>query len=211
MNGHGSDIVRAAWERKYIARGRLYGRAPRDLPPLPAGSRVLEAGCGEGKTLAAMVLQGWEIVALDFSRSALDLSRDNPQLVAVDHVLADAAAIPCRDEIFDAVFLNHVTGHVPEPVRAIIAAESFRVLRLGGRLFFREFSAADFRAGTGIATGHSTRVNGDGILTHYFSRDEVIRLFSSLIPVSVSEERWHLKIQGKILPRAEIAGVFMRV
>lgn len=210
MSGHNSETARAAWEREYLAKGRLYGGAPRELPSLLPGSRVLEAGCGDGKTLAAMVPLGWKIIALDFSRSALDLSRNNPHLGALDYILADAAALPFRDRIFDAVFLNHIAGHVPEPVRAMIAAESFRVLQRGGRLFFRGFSVDDFRAGTGIAIGHSTRVKGDGILTHYFTRDEVIHLFSSLSPISVSEERWSLKIQDKIMPRVEIAGEFIR-
>lgn len=204
------ELSQAAWEREYRTRGRLYGRAPRDLPSLASGARVLEAGCGDGKTLAAMALRDWRIHALDFSRSALGLCRNHPGSGAVEYVLADAAALPFKDRTFDAVFLTHIAGHAVEPVRTVIASESVRVLRTGGRLFFRGFSTADFRAGTGTPAGPSTRLNGDGILTHYFTRDEVIRLFSPLIPVSVSDERWILKIRGMDLQRSEIAGEFRR-
>ncbi len=204
------ELSQAAWEREYRNKGRIYGRAPRDLPPLAPGARVLEAGCGDGKTLAAMTSRGWRIHALDFSRSALGLCRNHFRTGDVEYVLGDAAALPFRDEIFDAVFLIHIAGHAVEPVRTAIASESLRVLRTGGRLFFRGFSTADFRAGTGTPAGSSTRLRGDGILTHYFTRDEVIRLFSPLIAVSVSEERWFLKIRGTSLQRAEIAGEFRR-
>jgi ubiquinone/menaquinone biosynthesis C-methylase UbiE len=188
----------------------MYGRAPRDLPDLPSGSRVLEAGCGDGKTLSAMSSRGWIISALDFCRPALLLCRDNPGMGDAEYVLADAATLPFRAETFDAVFLTHTAGHTREPARYMLAAESTRVLRSGGRLFFRGFSTSDFRAGTGAVAGPSTRITAEGILTHYFTPDEVIRLFAPLIPTSVSEERWFLKIRGRILPRAEIVGEFRR-
>ncbi|NYT20774.1 MAG: class I SAM-dependent methyltransferase [Methanomicrobiales archaeon] len=210
MNGHDSEAAQAAWERDFRIRGRKYGRAPRDLPLLSRGSRILEMGCGDGKTLAAMASRGWEVYALDFSRSSLELCRENPLAGDVAYVLADAAALPFRDQTFDAVFLIHVAGHAVEPARGTIAAESSRVLRSGGRLFFRGFSSADFRAGRGTVVGPSTRLRGDGIMTHYFTRDEVIRLFSPLIPISVSEERWSLKIRERRYQRAEIAGEFRR-
>lgn len=210
MNWHDSGAAQAAWEREYQSRGRKYGRAPRVLPSLAPGARVLEAGCGDGKTLSAMISRDWTIHALDFSRSALGLCKCNPGMAAADFILGDAAALPFRDKTFDAVFLSHITGHATEPVRTTIASESFRVLKSGGRLFFRGFSTADFRAGTGTAAGPSTRLRGDGISTHYFTRDEVIQLFSLFIPVSVTEERWLMKIRGRYLLRAEIAGEFMR-
>lgn len=200
----------AAWEREYRIRGRKYGRAPRDLPSLAPGARVLEAGCGDGKTLAAMITRGWNILAVDFSRSAISLCRRNPVIEHAWYVLADAAALPFRDETCDAVFLIHITGHAPEPVRNAIASESFRVLRSGGRLFFADFSTTDFRAGAGTAVEPYTWLKGDGIMTHYFTRSEVILLFSPLIPVSVAEETWPLKIRGKTLQRAEIVGEFRR-
>jgi len=200
----------AAWEREYRIRGRKYGRAPRDLPSLAPRARVLEAGCGDGKTLAAMVSRGWNVLAVDFSRSAISLCKRNPVIEHARYVLADAAALPFRDETCDAVFLTHITGHAPEPVRNAIASESFRVLRSGGRLFFAGFSTADFRAGAGTAVEPYTLLKGDGIMTHYFTKDEVVLLFSPLIPVSVAEETWHLKIRGKILQRAEIVGEFRR-
>jgi ubiquinone/menaquinone biosynthesis C-methylase UbiE len=200
----------AAWEREYRIRGRKYGRAPRDLPSLAPGARVLEAGCGDGKTLAAMVTRGWNILAVDFSRSAISLCRRNPVIEHAWYVLADVTALPFRDETCDAVFLTHITGHAPEPVRNAIASESFRVLRSGGRLFFAGFSTTDFRAGAGMAVEPYTWLKGDGIITHYFTRSEVILLFSPLIPVSVAEETWPLKIRGKTLQRAEIVGEFRR-
>jgi len=58
--------MRAAWDLGYRRGGRKYGGAPRDLPSLFEGTRVLEVGCGDGKSLLAMAGRGWDIVATDF-------------------------------------------------------------------------------------------------------------------------------------------------
>lgn len=68
------DLV--AWNREYREKGRIWRGAPAKLPELPAGSRVLELGCGNGKTLAAMLRRSWRIAALDISTLALRLGRD---------------------------------------------------------------------------------------------------------------------------------------
>jgi len=65
-----------AWNREYREKGRVWRGAAAKLPDLPAGSRVLELGCGNGKTLPAMLRRSWRIAALDISTLALRLGRD---------------------------------------------------------------------------------------------------------------------------------------
>ncbi|MCR3884207.1 MAG: class I SAM-dependent methyltransferase [Methanothrix sp.] len=65
-----------AWDRQYQEKGRIWRGAPAKLPELPAGSKVLELGCGNGKTLAAMLRRPWRIAALDLSPLAVRLGRD---------------------------------------------------------------------------------------------------------------------------------------
>ncbi|MGA9098204.1 MAG: class I SAM-dependent methyltransferase [Methanotrichaceae archaeon] len=197
-----------AWDKDYRSRGRLWGSATKDLPDLPEGSAVLELGCGDGKTLSAMTDRGWRITALDISAEALRLSR----IAAPDAflLLADARSLPFRDESFDAVFAFHVTGHLLLDDRESAASEALRVLRKGGNLFLREFGAEDMRSGKGEEVELRTFRRGGGVITHYFTEEEIAELFSVLEPLSVQSHGWKMRIDGKHMVRSEIEAIFKK-
>ena len=199
------------WEEDYRRRGILWSGATRDLPELPSGSRVLELGCGNGKMVRAMVRRRWEVTALDFSSRAATLCRQvfsDP--LQGNAMVADARWSPFREAVFDAVFASHVIGHMPAPDRKWVANEVIRLLRTGGMLFFCEFSTDDFRFGKGLETEEATFRRGNGILTHYFSEQEVADLFSGLTLVSVTLRQWQMRVRGCTLVRSEVKGVFTR-
>ncbi len=199
------------WDQDYRRRGILWSGATRDLPELPSGSRVLELGCGNGKTVQAMVRRGWEVTAIDFSSRAAALCRQAfPDPLQGNAMVADARWSPFRDAVFDAVFASHVIGHMHAPDRDRVANEVIRLLRTGGMLFFCEFSSGDFRFGKGFETEEATFRRGTGILTHYFSEQEVADLFSGLTPVSVTLHQWPMRVRGCTLLRSEVQGVFTR-
>jgi len=127
-----------AWEEEYREKGRLWKGAPAHMPDLPAGSRVLELGCGNGKTLSAIQRQPWRATALDVSVEAVRLCRK--QVASSARLLtADACNLPFRDAVFDAVFAFYITGHLPGQDRRRMALEAARVLRSGGTLFFLDW------------------------------------------------------------------------
>ncbi len=64
-----------AWGREYRDKGMIWRGAPRRLPPLPEGARVLELGCGNGKTLQGMLGRPWRVAAVDVSPQALRLGK----------------------------------------------------------------------------------------------------------------------------------------
>jgi ubiquinone/menaquinone biosynthesis C-methylase UbiE len=196
-----------AWDKDYAIRGRLWGGAVIDLPLLPEGSAVLELGCGDGKTLSALP-GGWKIVALDVSSQALRLARR----VRADArlILADASRLPLQENSFDAIFAFHVTGHLLAADRRALAREAARALALGGRLFFRDFSEQDMRAGQGEEVEPGTFRRGSGTLTHYFTEKEVEELFCGLRPVSIDTHRWKLRVKGEDHLRAEVGAVFLK-
>ncbi|NTU99885.1 MAG: class I SAM-dependent methyltransferase [Methanoregulaceae archaeon] len=206
MTGQGQE----AWERDYIQRGRRFGGSPPDLPSLPHGSIVLEAGCGDGKTLSAMGRRSWEVLALDFSSEAVRICTRAPYFKGMTGIIADLTALPLCNHSCDGVFLSHVIGHAREKERKKIASETIRVLKPGAWLFFREFSRFDFRSGSGSLTEEGTRLRGDGICTHYFTAPEVTTLFSDLSCHTISEEVWSQKTRGGSVPRAEIVARFQK-
>jgi ubiquinone/menaquinone biosynthesis C-methylase UbiE len=204
-------MTQDCWDEDYRKKGRLYGGSPRELPAFPAGARVLEMGCGDGKTLSALVHRGLDITAIDFSPIAVTLARERTrQGSGVALAVADAREIPFRNRSFDAVVAIHVLGHSTAVGRGLIAREICRVIRPGGRIFFCDFSIRDFRSGSGTEKEPGTVVRGNGVLTHYFTEREVTDLFSGLVMESSKTEEWVLRVRGKDHLRSEIAALFRK-
>jgi SAM-dependent methyltransferase len=170
---------------------------------------VLELGCGNGKTLSAMLHYPWTIAALDVSEEAVRLGRVDAEEKA-DFLVADACLLPFRDQAFDAVFAFHVVGHVLHANRETMAFEVTRVLRHGGKLFFRDFGMEDMRVGMGEEVEPGTFRRGQGVTTHYFTEEETGALFSQMKTAGILTHKWKMRVQGKDLLREEIEAVFQR-
>jgi SAM-dependent methyltransferase len=194
------------WDRDYRQRGRLYRGGAR-LPPLPDDARVLELGCGDGRTLAALGARPCTAVGLDRAPAALALCRPLQGRPAFMLICGDARRLPFRDRTFDAVLLLHVLGHGRAADRQAMAAEAARVTAHEGRLHLRVFSNEDFRAKTGLEVEEGSRLRRTDVLTHYFTEDEVAALFPSCRVIRLETARWHLRVRGAALLRAEIEAV----
>ena len=198
-----------AWDSDYRSRGLLWGGNPAPLPWLPKGSRVLELGCGNGKNLPGMIEKGWNITAMDCSTAALLLCRPVVHEAGRVHFVAgDVVSLPFRDSSIDAVFSMHVAGHLAGAGRSQFARELLRVLKPGGQIVFRDFGSDDFRCGKGEMTEPDTFRRGAGSFTHYFTEDEVTRLFSAFNCISIHEHRWSMRIKGQDYQRSEITAIF---
>ncbi|MFF8955289.1 methyltransferase domain-containing protein [Streptomyces sp. NPDC014894] len=102
----------------------------------PAGSRVLEAGCGVGAQTVHLLRSspGARLVAVDRSEDSLARARvrvaaHEPE-VRMEWLRADVLDLPFADAEFDHVFVCFVLEHLADPGRAL--AELRRVLRPGG-------------------------------------------------------------------------------
>jgi len=201
----------SGWEDEYSRRGLLWGGTTQGLPIIPAGSRVLEIGCGNGKTLSSMVQREWDVTALDFSRQAVAMSRGLCSgASSFEFMVADTLHLPFKKTSFDAVLAIHIMGHLPEPERKLLPHHLKNILKPDGILFFSDFSTGDFRFGSGHETEPATFKRGTGIITHYFSCQEVLDLFSSLKLDWIRIHEWPLRILGKNLVHSEIKAVFTR-
>lgn len=201
----------ASWETDYRKKGRLYGGSPRKLPAFPSGTRVLDLGCGDGKSLVAMLNSGWQVTAADFSPAAVSLARNAAGNGApADLVVADTLRLPFRNSSFDAVTAIHLLGHSFLNDLQHISREIDRVLRPGGSIYMVVFSQQDFRCGKGEETGTATYVRGNGIMTRYFTEPEVIMIFPEYTLQSVEHIEWALRVRGREYPRSEIAGLFSK-
>lgn len=104
----------------------------------PAGSRVLEVGCGVGAQTVHLVAAnpGVHIVAFDVAEGSLAQARARVAAHApgadVEWHRADLFDLPFADATFDHLFVCFVLEHLPDPRRAL--AVLGRVLRPGGTI-----------------------------------------------------------------------------
>jgi 2-polyprenyl-3-methyl-5-hydroxy-6-metoxy-1,4-benzoquinol methylase len=93
------------------------------------GARLLDVGCGNGIFAARMRELGWTVSGVEPDAGAAALARDVFGLDVHTGTLEDAR-LPAAG--YDAVTLNHVIEHVPDPQTTL--EQCRRVLRPGGRL-----------------------------------------------------------------------------
>jgi ubiquinone/menaquinone biosynthesis C-methylase UbiE len=95
-----------------------------DLAELSPGSRVLDAGCGNGVYLRALARRPVRAAGCDLSMGMLR-SANHPALIS-----ADVAALPVRGGAFNIMLAVHMLYHVPD--RETARGELRRVLAPGG-------------------------------------------------------------------------------
>jgi SAM-dependent methyltransferase len=98
------------------------------------GERVLDVACGAGNTAIAAARRFAKATGLDFVPALLEHGRERAkaELVDVDFVEGDAAAVPFEDASFDCVLSTFGAMFAPDQERT--AAELMRVTRPGGRI-----------------------------------------------------------------------------
>lgn len=105
---------------------------------------VLDLCCGLGGPARYQALsRRCRVIGLDFNegrvRGAVDLTRRVNLARRVRFLRGDAQALPFPPETFDAVLSQEALLHLPEKGKAL--AESFRVLKEGGRIAFTDWIA----------------------------------------------------------------------
>ena len=103
----------------------------------PAGSTVLEAGCGVGAQTVTLARNspGARITSIDISADSLKEAKARTDAAAVANVQfrqADLFALPFERDSFDHVFVCFVLEHLSRPVDALVALKA--LLRPGGSI-----------------------------------------------------------------------------
>ena len=135
----GTDYVHGytpAETRRLADQAQTLAELLHDGTSYPAGSRVLEAGCGVGAQTVQLVTRspGIDLVSVDISEESLAQAKARVAAIApyarVDWRHADLLDLP--DEEFDHVFLCFVLEHLPDPQDAL--AKLKRHLKPGGTI-----------------------------------------------------------------------------
>ena len=137
-------------------RGRTVGvaEALAVAATLPAGSSILDLGCGNGVPITeALVTAGHSVVGLDTSTGMLARFRVN--LPGTPVVRGDVRHCPFADGSFDAAVSWGMMFHLPRTDQAAAFASVSRVLKPGASFLFTaaEIHDADESGITGTMNG----------------------------------------------------------
>lgn len=133
MNRDSYNKIAQQWS---AARGAFFGRE-RDyldavLTTAPAGSTILDLGCGTGRPMADyIVAQGRRVLGVDQSEAMLAIARE--RLPGEQWVLASMEAYEPRDEYHGALIWDSLF-HVPRDRHEPVLRKVVRGLPVGGRL-----------------------------------------------------------------------------
>ncbi|MBI4344654.1 MAG: class I SAM-dependent methyltransferase [Euryarchaeota archaeon] len=193
-----------AWEREY-RKGVLWRGSPEDRPA--PGGLTLDLGCGDGKGMASILRDGIRVAGLDISLGALNLLRDRlgREGFRSDLVRGDVRHLPFTPGSFDSVVCDFVLGHCVAADREEAVEEVRRVLKPGGRLFFRAFSRRDMRFGKGEEVEEGTFRSASGIDHHFFDEGEVRGLLGGFRILDLLEGRKERRYDGALVTRAVIS------
>lgn len=110
-----------------------YGAALLDLLDAPAGSRVLDLGCGNGNLTAMLGDRGYKPMGLDGSIEQVEKARaDHP---SIPFLHADAADFILGEPV-DAVFSNAAMHWIPSGRQPAMIKAVCRALKPGGSFVF---------------------------------------------------------------------------
>ena len=175
---------RSAWDDVYRQEHPRW-RGPTDIDLSGLQGRILELGCGDGKTATAALEKDLDVIGLDSSRGALSAFSRRRSSEHLSLVQGDALDLPFMEASFDCVTAVHLLDHLlsDERIRAVV--EMQRVLRPHGMVIGRFFSRDDMRFGKGEEIEENTFLKGNGVFNHYFSEAEVRTLFDGFDVVSI--------------------------
>jgi SAM-dependent methyltransferase len=151
----GTKVQRPGVRAGYDAWARTYDETPNPLVALDRrhtlrllrprrGERILDAGCGTGGNLHALLQAGSHPVGVDFSRGMLGVARQ--RLGSIPLAQADLqAGLPVPPGAFGGVLCALVGEHLETPAKFF--RQSHQALRPGGRLVFSVFHPAMAAAG----------------------------------------------------------------
>lgn len=145
---------RKAWESIaqsfHTTRNRPWPGVESFLRELTPQSRVLDAGCGNGRHAVLAARLGHRVVGLDVSRRLLGYAQRSVAASESGWIEGAIERLPLRDDSVDAALglavLHHVRGR---PARQATLRELVRVMRPQGRMLLSVWTRQQPRFGPG--------------------------------------------------------------
>jgi SAM-dependent methyltransferase len=187
----------------YSGRRALVRRELADIRP----GRALDVGCGPAGNSAVLRDLGWQVTALDYVHESAELARRR----GLAAVRADARLLPFRDGSLDLLLSSDAWEHIEDDAK--VAAESYRVLRPGGRLFVMVPAGMDLWSGHDVALGHVRRYEREELVATVeragFRVDDVFGWNVLLRPVARARRRGRSTSRSEMEPVNPLVNVVL--
>ena len=102
------------------------------LKLIPKKSRMLEAGCGDGRTTEFFYKKGCEIIGIDLSKNMLKIARKNFPKIKFKKM--DMRKLKFKNGYFDAVIVPYSLFHITKKEVPKTIREFYRVLKPNGKI-----------------------------------------------------------------------------
>ena len=159
---------REEWDRRYAERELVWSATPNrmlvaeagDLPP----GRALDLACGEGRNAVWLAELGWDVVAVDFSRVAIEKARRTAAEagVAVEFVCGDLLEYVPERAAYDLVVVLFL--QLPADERRAVLARAVDALAPDGTLLLIGHDLTNLTGGVGGPSDPSVLYTPDDIV-----------------------------------------------
>jgi len=173
----------------WIVRPTLFGEWA--LQFFPASGKVLDAGCGQGQDTKLFAEKGYDVVAADFSATALKFSQEKMPAELKEKIeyreIDLSEQLPFADGSFDVVY-SHMASHYFDTAGTTrLFDEYFRVLKQGGVLLLLLNTVHDAEIAKGAKIEEDYYQIGD-MKKRFFSAESVKALASKFELLVADEE-----------------------
>lgn len=181
------------WEQIYRKETKTYKWKPSDSvvsfrPILKdiSAHKVLDLGCGTGRNAIYLGKEGFIVVGIDISKTALQVAEqkiENEDLQNVILVYGDIASLPFPSQHFDAIISINVIHHNKISDIEKMVNEIYRVLRHDGKGLVTVVSDMDYKFGKGRRLEENTYELSEeahrekGMIHHFFNELETRAFF----------------------------------
>ena len=196
------DTQQAQWNATFSHRPDMFGSDPSEAAAAAAAlfertgqKTVLELGSGQGRDTLFLARRGFSVTVLDYAQAAVDIVVAKAKAEHLDGRVTARChdvrmALPFGDATFDCCY-SHMLFCMAFTTAELerLAADVWRVLKLGGLHVYTVRHAGDPHNRTGIQRGEEMYEAG-GFIVHFFDRTTVEHLADGyeLVDVITFEE-----------------------
>lgn len=163
---------------------------------------VLELGVGNGKSLKAILEHNPKhVTAIDISEEGIDLVKKSINSENVSYITGDILKIKIKDK-FDVIVCYYFLNNFKEKEKEKAVRNIISMLNKKGIILFEDFASGDLRE-KGKDIGNNTIEKQNGLICHFFNKEEVKKLFKGfnvkLIEREFNPIRKNKELQRKII------------
>ena len=154
---------------------------------LPAYTRALDIGCGDGRNSFFLGDNKLDVLGVDYAPAAVELANELAMIrkkPGVSFKEMDALALPESLGTFDLVVQWSILDHFFPDQHNFFAERLSQLAKPGGFVMLSEYSTNDTRS----PAAPQRLIHEDGCVAYFFDRTEIRELYSPWFDITFHEE-----------------------